>query len=89
MFLTPDCTTANDCFTRIYDKIRIDCSFMVVRLPEDMSLESGVRVDRGAGNAEATFQEVLCIFQKAKRFTGEPRYRSVGVEVGLDMPLHI
>jgi hypothetical protein len=37
MFLTPDCTTANDCFTRVCDKIKTDCSFMIFQLPEDMS----------------------------------------------------
>jgi hypothetical protein len=86
VFLTPDCTTSSNCFTRICEKIRTDCGFMVFRLPEDMSMESSVRLDRGSTNAETTFQRVLDIFRKAKRFPGEPQYRSVEVEVGLDMP---
>ncbi|KAF2818982.1 hypothetical protein CC86DRAFT_413360 [Ophiobolus disseminans] len=87
MFLTPDCTTAQSCFKRICDKIKTDCSFMVFQLPEDMEgVIGGVRVDRGSSDAETTFQHVLEIFCRAKKFPGEPQYRSVEVEVGLDMP---
>ncbi|KAH7077600.1 hypothetical protein BKA63DRAFT_489165 [Paraphoma chrysanthemicola] len=83
-FLTPDCTTANECFTRICEKIETDCSFMVFHFPEDMSMTGSVRLNRGAGDAEPTFQRIVEILQKAKKFPGEPRYRSLEVEVGLD-----
>jgi hypothetical protein len=86
MFLTADCTTSSNCFTRICEKIQTDCDFIIFQLPEDMSVENNVRVNRGSSNAEATFQRVLDIFRKAKKFPGEPQYRSVEVEVGLDMP---
>lgn len=85
MFLTPDCTTANECFKRICEKIRADCSFMVFQLPEDMEgVVGGVSVDRSEVDFEQTFQRVLQIFRRAKKFPGEPQYRSVEVEVGLD-----
>jgi hypothetical protein len=60
---------------------------MMFRLPEDVLHESSVRIDRGSDNSEVVFQQVLDIFQKAKRFPGEPQYHLVKVEVGLDMPL--
>jgi hypothetical protein len=87
MFLTADCTTIDGCFTRICDKIRTDCGFMVFHLPEDMSREGSIRVNRGSAHADVTFQRVLQIFRISKKFPGEPQYRSVEVEVGLDMPL--
>lgn len=86
-FLTSDCTTSHDCFTRICERIGTDCSFMVFRLPEDMSQEGSIRLDRGSGHSEALFQRVLEVFRKAKTYPGEPQYHSVEVEVGLDMPL--
>jgi len=86
MFLTPDCITSRDCFNRICDKIQTDCSFIVLQLPADMEGQSGgLRLDRGASDSETIFQRVLEIFRKAKKFPGEPQYRSVEVEVGLDM----
>ncbi|KAF2026177.1 hypothetical protein EK21DRAFT_39146, partial [Setomelanomma holmii] len=83
-FLTSDCATAHKCFTRLCQEIKTDCSFMVFRLPEDMSMNGSVRVNRGAVDAEPKFQRVLEIFRKAKKFPGVPQYRSVEVEVGLD-----
>lgn len=87
MMLTSDCATAHDCFNRICEKIQTDCSFMVFQLPEDMQgVVGGIRVNRGSGDAEVIFQRVLEIFRQAKRFPGEPQYRSIEVEVGLDIP---
>jgi hypothetical protein len=88
MFLTAACTTIDECFTRICDRIQTDCGFMVFHLPEDMSREGSVRVNRGSADAEATFQRLLQIFCTSKKFPGEPQYRSVEVEVGLDMLLN-
>jgi hypothetical protein len=85
MFLTSDCTTAHDCFNRVCEEISTDCSFMIFHLPEDMSLKGSTRLDRGSGDAETVFQILLNTFRKAKKFPGGPHYRSVEVEVGLDM----
>jgi hypothetical protein len=84
MFLTHDCTTAHDCFTRICDTIETDCNFMVFRLPEDMSREGSLRVNRRSTDAETVFQRVLEKFREAKKFPGEPQYRSVEVEIGVE-----
>lgn len=86
MMLTADCTKSHDCFRRICEHIATDCSFMIFELPEDMSFRGRIRVDRGSQAGETAFQEVLAIFRKAKKFPGEPQYRSVEVEVGLDVP---
>jgi hypothetical protein len=59
---------------------------MIFELPEDMSLKGRIRVDRGSQAGENAFQEVLRTFRKAKKFPGEPQYRSVEVEVGFDVP---
>jgi hypothetical protein len=85
MFLTPECTTARNYFNRVSEKIQTDCDFVVFQLPEDMEgRPGGLRMKRGANDAEATFRRVLGIFRGAKRSPGEPQYRSVEVEVGLD-----
>jgi hypothetical protein len=86
-FLTPDCTTAHDCFNRVCQQISTDCSFMIFQLPEDMSLKGSMQLQRGSGDAQTNFQVLLDIFSEAKKFPGEPQYRSVEVEVGLDMLL--
>jgi hypothetical protein len=87
MFLTSECTTSHDCFDRVCQHVGTDCNFMVFQLAEDMSLKGSMRLDRGSADAEKIFQGVLGIFRKARKFPGEPQYRSVEVEVGLDMPL--
>jgi hypothetical protein len=86
MMLTADCTTSQDCFKHTCEHTATDCSFMIFELPEDMSLRGRIRVDRGSQAGENAFQEVLRSFRKAKKFPGEPQYRSVEVEVGLDVP---
>jgi hypothetical protein len=65
-FLTSDCITSHDCFARICEEIGTDCSFMIFRLPEDMSHESSIRIDRGSGNSEVLFQRVLDIFGRRR-----------------------
>jgi hypothetical protein len=87
MFLSNQCPSAEDCFKRICEHIGTDCSFVVFHLPEHMSAEGSVRIDRGAPVGEETFQRVLGYFQKAEKFPGEPQYHSVEVEVGLDLPV--
>jgi hypothetical protein len=87
MFLFFDHPSSQDCFKRICERIATDCSFMIFQLPEDMSLEARVRIDRGSPTGESEFQRVLGIIQKAKKFPGPPEYRSVEVEVGLDLPV--
>lgn len=57
---------------------------MVFRLPEDMAYSGNSRIERGSGDGERTFQKVLNSFNKARKFPGDPQYRSVEVEVGLD-----
>jgi hypothetical protein len=81
-----DCATVHDCFKRVSYHISTDCSFMIFQLPEDMGHDS-VLLQRGSGDFGRNFQLLLDIFRKAKKFPGKPQYRSVEIEVGLDMPL--
>ncbi|CAO2648042.1 Nn.00g089640.m01.CDS01 [Neocucurbitaria sp. VM-36] len=85
MFLTTEWTTSEYCFSRICEKIESDCSFVIFQLPEDMSPRGQLRLDRGSEDSEATFQRILGIFQKARKFGNELQHRSVEVEVGLDL----
>jgi hypothetical protein len=81
MFLPLECTTSDDCFTRIYEKFSVECSALIFELPADMSYEGEVRVDRQLG--ETAFQKLQEIFEEAnaKRYPGEPQYHSVEVRV--------
>jgi hypothetical protein len=54
-FLTSDCTTSHDYFARICERIGNDCSFMIIRLPVDMSQDSSIRLDRCSGHSELVF----------------------------------
>ncbi|KAH3981000.1 hypothetical protein HBH51_050050 [Parastagonospora nodorum] len=84
MFLKLDGTTSHDCFHRVCERISTDCNFMVFHFPEDMYQAGSIRLDRGSADSDATFQRVLSIFRTARKFPGDPQYRSLEVEVGLD-----
>ncbi|KAF1947616.1 hypothetical protein EJ02DRAFT_333514, partial [Clathrospora elynae] len=87
LMLTEDCETSNDCFSRICEAMKTDCNFMVFQIPEDMSEAplGRIRINRGFKDSDEAFSHVLYIFQKARKFPCGPPYRSVEVEVGLDM----
>jgi hypothetical protein len=83
--LVTNAMTSDDCFTRICEKIESDCSFMIFQLPEDMSTNDRVRIDRGCEKSETAFQRVLYTLQKARKFPCGPPHRSVEVEIGLEV----
>jgi hypothetical protein len=83
IFLKLDGTTSHDCFHRVCERISTDCSFMVFHFPEDMYQVGSIRLDRGSAVSDATFQRVLGIFRNARKFPGDPQYRSLEVEIGL------
>ncbi|KAF1842121.1 uncharacterized protein K460DRAFT_398191 [Cucurbitaria berberidis CBS 394.84] len=87
LFLTTEWNSSDHCFSQVCEQIETDCSFMVFQLPEDMSREGQVRLDRGSRDSEATFERILGIFRKAGKFPGKPQHRSVEVEVGLELPM--
>jgi hypothetical protein len=86
MFLTLNCTSSLECFDSVRQHIGTECSSMIFQLPEDMSPKGSMRLDRESGDAEDIFQSLIEIFRTAKKFPGKPQYRSVEVELGLDMP---
>jgi hypothetical protein len=88
LLLTEDCDTSDDCFSRVSEMIWTDCSFMVFEFPIDMvtGQDGGrIRIDRGSTDSEASFQHALAILRKARIFPYGPSYRSIEVEVGLDL----
>lgn len=85
MFLKLYGTTSHDWFNLVCERISTNCSFMVFQFPEDMYQAGSIRLDRGSGDSDATYQRVHGIFRNARRFPGDPQYRSLEVEVGLDL----
>lgn len=81
-FLVDDLDTLEKCFAHICHYVGANCTYMEFHLPEDMSLEGRIRIDRRFSVAKATFQRVLNMLQGARKFPGEPSYRTVEVEIG-------
>ncbi|KAF9697244.1 hypothetical protein EKO04_004786 [Ascochyta lentis] len=84
-FLTDDLNSADKCFASICQHIDMDCTYMEFHPPEDMSLEGSIRIDRRSHSAEVTFQRVATMLREARKFPGEPSYRTIEVEVGSDI----
>ncbi|EDU51283.1 hypothetical protein PtrSN002B_004993 [Pyrenophora tritici-repentis] len=84
LMLTEDISTCEACFNRICEEAQTEYNFMVFQLPEDMSMQDPMRIDRGSSVSETAFQHVRGILQRARRFPGGPPHRSVEVEIGYD-----
>ncbi|KAF2267959.1 hypothetical protein CC78DRAFT_613653 [Lojkania enalia] len=82
LLLTDD-YTSDECFSAISDEIQSDCSWIIFQLPEDMSENATIRVERGTRGSEAMFQRVLNIFRESPLYQGAPR--ACEVECGLDL----
>jgi hypothetical protein len=83
LMLTERTKSCEDFFVLICDKIEADCSFVIFHLPEDMSMEGSVRIDRESRESEVLFRRIRSILQRARRFPCVRSRRSVEVEVGL------
>lgn len=83
MMLPFECTTLDDCFSRIQEEFSIDCSTLFFELPADMSYEGDVRVDKISHTGETTFEQLGEIFRNAKKYPSEPQHHSVEVRVEL------
>jgi hypothetical protein len=83
LMLTEGAKSCEDLFVLICDEIEADCSFVIFHLPEDMSMEGSVRIDRESRESELLFRRIRSILQRARRFPCGPLRRSVEVEVGL------
>jgi len=82
LMLTEDVTSCEDCFDRICQEVEGACNFIVFQLPEDMSMQDPVRIDRDSSVSETAFQHVRGILERARRCPGGAPYRSVEVEIG-------
>ncbi|KAJ8112046.1 hypothetical protein OPT61_g5499 [Boeremia exigua] len=74
--------TVGECFARVRRHINRDCTYIEFHPPEDMSLEGRIRIDCDSLEADNTFGRVMSMFREARRFPGEPSYRTVEVEIG-------
>ena len=83
LMLTERTKLCEDFFVLICDEIEADCSFVIFHLPEDMSMEGSVRIDRESRESEVLFRRIRSILQRARRFPCVRSRRSVEVEVGL------
>jgi hypothetical protein len=84
MFLTSDLKSPDECFAHICQNIDMKCTYIEFHPPEDMSLEGRIRINQGSEEAEYTFQRIMSMLREARKFPGEPSYRTVEVEVGID-----
>ncbi|RMZ71659.1 hypothetical protein GMOD_00006799 [Pyrenophora seminiperda CCB06] len=82
LMLTGDAMSCDDCFDLLRQETGTECNFIIFNLPEDMSIQDPVRIVRGSGAAETSFQHVRAILQRARRFPGGLPYRTVEVEIG-------
>jgi hypothetical protein len=64
-------------FALICGKNEYTCSFMILQLPEDMSMKDLVRIDRGSMESEVEFRRILGILKRATRFPCGPLNLSV------------
>lgn len=83
IFLDNDSDTAAECFARIRQHTSADCTYIVFYPPEDMSLEGRIRIDLNSKEADDTFERMMTMFREARKFPGEPSYRTIEVEIGI------
>jgi hypothetical protein len=82
-FLKDNFYSAADCFAKLGEYIGTKLSYVEFHPPEDMSLESRIRVNEGSEEADSMFERVLTILREARSFPGEPSYRTIEAEIGL------
>ena len=84
LMLTEDIMSCEDCFDRICEEVEAACNFIVFQLPEDISIQDPVRIDRESSMSETAFQHVRGILERARRCPDGPPHRSIEVEIGYD-----
>lgn len=83
VFLNDEFCSAAVCFAKLGEYIGAQLSYVEFHPPEDMSLESRIRVNEGSEEADSMFEGVLTMLRKARSFPGEPSYRTIEAEIGL------
>jgi hypothetical protein len=80
--LADDIDSCEDLFTLICGKNEYTCSFMIFQLPEDMSMEDLVRIDRGSMESEVEFRRILAILKRVRRFPCGLLHLPVELKIG-------
>ena len=84
IFMT-GCSHPDECFGRIGDETHHDSSWMEFHMPEDMSSERIMRVERGVTDSVEAFNRVLDVLDAAPVYPGQ-HHRIIEVEYGIDIP---
>lgn len=84
LMFTSKGTTCEEFFGLICNYTKADCSFLIFQLPEDMSVDGRVRIDRGSKESEMVYRRTLGILQRGRRFPCGPAHRSVELEIGFE-----
>ena len=71
------------CFAKLGEYIGAKLSYVEFHPPEDMSLESRIRVNEGSEEADSMFERVLTMLREARSFPGEPSYRTIEAKIRL------
>lgn len=82
VFIDEKIDLAAHCFAYIDLHTDTRCAYIECHPPEDMSLRSRIRIDRDSEEADKTFEQVITMLREARKFPGEPSYRTVEVEIG-------
>lgn len=84
VFIDEKIDLAAHCFAHIDLHTDTKCAYIEFHPPEDMSLRSRIRIDRDSEEADETFEQVITMLREARKFPGEPSYRTVEVEIGTE-----
>jgi hypothetical protein len=76
--------SAARCFDHVDQQTGTRCTYIEFHPPEDMSLQNRIRIERNSEQADKIFDQVVTMLREARKFPGEPSYRTVEVESGAD-----
>lgn len=84
MFVDNSIDSAARCFNLVDQQTKTSCVYIEFHPPEDMSLQNRIRIERDSEEADEVFEEVVTMLRGARKFPGEPSYRTVEVIFGAD-----
>lgn len=83
MFLNDKISSAATCFTKLGECTGLKITYIEFHPPEDMSIKAKIRIDQGSEEADDEWESVVAIFRAARKFSGEPSYRTIETEIGV------
>lgn len=76
--------SAERCFDLVGQQTRTRCTYTEFHPHEDMSLQSRIHIEQDSEDADDIFEQTVVMLREARRFRGEPLYRPVKIEFGVD-----